>query len=235
MWTSSGWIDDLSLSGIASHLSTTTWRGWPIKTDVQDSYIFAPCWYSCYPIPFGIIQYDFALSLFLGFNFLPQTPELTSISFLSTCGIHFRLPQVSVPHKLYFCVVSCLFFSITFLSTVDPSQPGRFFSNVSGWNSLGQSLRGSWFRKTLSWEHIMTFLILRAYFQRHYYFLIKLCLFNLYIYKSNLFISTRPEWNSIYAADLYALRSSFIMFFNVILYSGRLFKYIDNFLHGKGY
>lgn len=81
----------------------------------------------------------------------------------------------------------------------------------------------------------MTFLILRAYFQRHYYFPIRLCLFNLYIYKSNLFISTRPEWNSIYAADLYAFRSSFIMFFNVILYSGRLFKYSDNFLHGEGY
>ena len=34
-------------------------------------------------------------------------------------------------------------FSTMFLSTVDPSQPGRFFSSVSGWNSLGQSLTGS--------------------------------------------------------------------------------------------
>lgn len=116
MWTYNGWIDDtfhcqeLSATSVPPHEDAG-----PLK-HAQDSYILAPCWYSYCSIPFGIIQYDFALSLFLGFNFLPQTPELVSISFPSTCGIHFRLPQVSVPHELYFCVVSCLFCLFYYIS-----------------------------------------------------------------------------------------------------------------------
>lgn len=147
----------------------------------------------------------FALSLLLGFNFLSQAPKLIIISFPSLCGIHFGFPQVFAPWT--FCVLSCLFCLFYSSSKHNGAFSTRLISQQCLWlkqpwpilkRKLERLVR---LRKTLSWEHRMTFLILRVYFQSHPYSPIRLCLFSLYICKSSLFISTSPKWNSLYTAD----------------------------------
>lgn len=137
-------------------------------------------------------------------------------------------------HGLFAWFLVYFLFLAPVLSTLEPAQPGWVFSSVSRWNSPDQSLSGSWFRKTLSWEHILTFLILQAYFHSHYSFPARLCLFSLYICKSNLFISTSQSGiQSILQAPgpLVFLSKCY---FKLILYSGRLWVH-DIILHMGGY